>query len=639
MPAIVDLVREKLPDSYDVGEVEDKSDCSGAANWYGCREYSIDNVVAKGIKAALDIHAVGDFSIQTHDVRHPDGSVSATISMAAQVNDLFVSGRLKGKVRARAFTFGAPNLVTADGGFTTHLRGSAIILAEAKAFIDPISHCLSVSITSVEADIVKTSLQNKGNELEARLGMCQGECDSNSDCKNGYICHQRSGTTPVPGCFGEGREDWDYCTFPNLDTIPYPLDLYNYDVNLNLRTAFGRINVNVDFILQHVEGMLLAKQIKKHDIISDDDPKAIPGCLAKVDDAGLAEYAMLPPGMITDLSRCPAPTMLNDADGNDKLIAWEGQSGVCPSFPIDSCLGTTAASPLAQLRQSSLQCLASLNYPLVDNPNWHEFDEKCASFTTIDGTTMEVAMAEPRNALSNAAYDHLACRADSPGLHTSASLLGFGSFAFHAKGATEEQNQLTRKFDSVGMKCLTVSVFHAALVRTGTPTTLSIGSDTYDIAALKQEHCETALPNALRSCENEAAIAEAYDAANKALPDYKALISMLLVASTHHCYGGTAIGLTQQAISLMMSTDEAAALASFRYTSPRALTPRDYTDADAGFCRNINYFVSKFVCGIVVQGDMLVQLHPAFDQKEDHALWHSTSAEAVNHAAIAIESL
>jgi hypothetical protein len=35
---------------------------------------------------------------------------------------------------------------------------------------------------------------------ETNLGKCQGDCDSDADCKAGLKCFQRDGTTPVPGC-------------------------------------------------------------------------------------------------------------------------------------------------------------------------------------------------------------------------------------------------------------------------------------------------------------------------------------------------------------------------------------------------------------------------------------------------------
>ena len=43
------------------------------------------------------------------------------------------------------------------------------------------------------------------------LGLCEGDCDSDADCASGLSCFQRDGTTPVPGCSGEGINDWDYC--------------------------------------------------------------------------------------------------------------------------------------------------------------------------------------------------------------------------------------------------------------------------------------------------------------------------------------------------------------------------------------------------------------------------------------------
>eukprot|EP00980_Cylindrotheca_fusiformis_P005890 scaffold1239_cov130-Cylindrotheca_fusiformis.AAC.3 len=48
---------------------------------------------------------------------------------------------------------------------------------------------------------------------ESPLGICQGDCDSNADCKAGLICFQRNGGEEVPGCFG-GSDDFsrnDYC--------------------------------------------------------------------------------------------------------------------------------------------------------------------------------------------------------------------------------------------------------------------------------------------------------------------------------------------------------------------------------------------------------------------------------------------
>ena len=40
---------------------------------------------------------------------------------------------------------------------------------------------------------------------------CEGDCDRDSDCDWGLKCFQRDGYTPVPGCKGTGKNNWDYC--------------------------------------------------------------------------------------------------------------------------------------------------------------------------------------------------------------------------------------------------------------------------------------------------------------------------------------------------------------------------------------------------------------------------------------------
>jgi hypothetical protein len=46
------------------------------------------------------------------------------------------------------------------------------------------------------------------------LGECQGDCDHDSDCKEGLQCFQRYGLDPVPGCTGVGSSGYDYCFVP-----------------------------------------------------------------------------------------------------------------------------------------------------------------------------------------------------------------------------------------------------------------------------------------------------------------------------------------------------------------------------------------------------------------------------------------
>jgi hypothetical protein len=45
------------------------------------------------------------------------------------------------------------------------------------------------------------------------LQLCEGDCDNDGDCADGLKCFQRTGLTPVPGCSGSGKIDYDYCFF------------------------------------------------------------------------------------------------------------------------------------------------------------------------------------------------------------------------------------------------------------------------------------------------------------------------------------------------------------------------------------------------------------------------------------------
>ena len=47
------------------------------------------------------------------------------------------------------------------------------------------------------------------------LGLCQGDCDIDSDCEGSLHCYQRNDGDPTPpGCTGEGTNDFDYCFMP-----------------------------------------------------------------------------------------------------------------------------------------------------------------------------------------------------------------------------------------------------------------------------------------------------------------------------------------------------------------------------------------------------------------------------------------
>ena len=62
------------------------------------------------------------------------------------------------------------------------------------------------------AGITLTTGANGANGCGAgKCDVCQGDCDSDADCKSGLTCFQRNGLTPVPGCSGDGAAFFDYC--------------------------------------------------------------------------------------------------------------------------------------------------------------------------------------------------------------------------------------------------------------------------------------------------------------------------------------------------------------------------------------------------------------------------------------------
>ena len=57
----------------------------------------------------------------------------------------------------------------------------------------------------------------------ARMRMCEGDSDSNNNCKGNLRCFQRNGYTAVKGCNVGGDGDlsgWDYCFDPSAGAPP-----------------------------------------------------------------------------------------------------------------------------------------------------------------------------------------------------------------------------------------------------------------------------------------------------------------------------------------------------------------------------------------------------------------------------------
>ena len=73
----------------------------------------------------------------------------------------------------------------------------------------------SISTVSVKA---LDSSRNGGTGY----GLCEGDCDYDSDCDVGLRCFQRDGYESVPGCSGSGQSGWDYC----YQATPLPPTIY-----------------------------------------------------------------------------------------------------------------------------------------------------------------------------------------------------------------------------------------------------------------------------------------------------------------------------------------------------------------------------------------------------------------------------
>ena len=64
----------------------------------------------------------------------------------------------------------------------------------------------SISSINVCYDSSLDSSRNGGGGY----GMCEGDCDYDSDCDAGLRCFQRDGYEAVR-VFGSGKKGWDYC--------------------------------------------------------------------------------------------------------------------------------------------------------------------------------------------------------------------------------------------------------------------------------------------------------------------------------------------------------------------------------------------------------------------------------------------
>jgi len=60
-------------------------------------------------------------------------------------------------------------------------------------------------------DAEAEQIVNKGFHPEGQLGLCEGDCDEDSDCRGNLRCFQREKDGEVPGCYGSTISEMDYC--------------------------------------------------------------------------------------------------------------------------------------------------------------------------------------------------------------------------------------------------------------------------------------------------------------------------------------------------------------------------------------------------------------------------------------------
>ena len=72
-------------------------------------------------------------------------------------------------------------------------------------------------------------------------GLCEGDCDTDSDCEGSLVCYQRSGFEAVTGCSGEGgpRDVFgkDICALPEVQNVGNPCNNYFTDGQCTICTG------------------------------------------------------------------------------------------------------------------------------------------------------------------------------------------------------------------------------------------------------------------------------------------------------------------------------------------------------------------------------------------------------------------
>ncbi|CAJ1965677.1 unnamed protein product [Cylindrotheca closterium] len=146
------------------------------------------------------------------------------------------------------------------------------------------------------------------------LGLCQGDCDDDSDCEHGLICFQRDSNVAVPGCSG-GLDDAslsDYCIRPSSSPA-VPLNLVGNNGIPASAFPLGLCQGDCDDDSNCEPGLVCFQR---------DSNVAVPGCSGGLDDASLSDYCIRP-------SSSPAVPL--NVVGNNGIPA--------SSFPLGLCQG------------------------------------------------------------------------------------------------------------------------------------------------------------------------------------------------------------------------------------------------------------------------------------------------------------
>ena len=85
-----------------------------------------------------------------------------------------------------------------------------------------------------EAQRLLVHINYQGSSPPTPLGLCQGDCDKDDDCKGSLVCFQRDARQDVPGCSG-GTDDIskaDYCIEPTSSNNNLPASQSNFRLKL-----------------------------------------------------------------------------------------------------------------------------------------------------------------------------------------------------------------------------------------------------------------------------------------------------------------------------------------------------------------------------------------------------------------------